>query len=72
MASTSSSGQFKIQNGQIIDPNGNVFVAEGINVYDAQMGEAPKILADFPGLNFIRLNIYNYQIQAPIRRLSRR
>jgi len=57
----SGNGQFQTVNGQIIDPNGNVFRAQGINVYDSQMGNASQILADFPGLNFVRLNVYSYQ-----------
>ena len=61
MSGTASGGQFKTANGQIIDPNGKSFTAEGLNVYDAQMGDAAQILADFPGVNFIRLNVYSYQ-----------
>ncbi len=55
------SGQFSISNGQIIDPNGNVFYARGINLYDSQMGDASQVLAAFPNVNFIRLNVYSYQ-----------
>jgi hypothetical protein len=54
-------GQFQIANGQIINPNGSVFAAQGINLYDSQMGDASDVLADFPDLNFIRLNVYSYQ-----------
>lgn len=61
MSGTTPTGQFKITNGQITDPNGNAFTAEGLNVYDAQMGDAAQILANFPGVNFIRLNVYSYQ-----------
>jgi hypothetical protein len=50
-------GQFHVQNGQIIDPNGNVFTARGINIGLEDMGDASQILADFPGLNFIRLAV---------------
>lgn len=60
-SATNGSGSFQVENGQIISPNGNVFVARGINVYDSQMGDASQILADFPGIDFIRLNVYNYQ-----------
>ena len=56
-----ATGQFQIENGEIISPNGSVFTARGINVYDSQMGDASQILADFPGINFIRLNVYTYQ-----------
>lgn len=56
-------GQFHIQNGQIIDPQGNVFVAHGINVDEE---EAPKAITDnqarplttlFPHINFIRIPV---------------
>src|SRR6185437_628192 len=57
----STTNQFSISNGKIIDPNGNVFTARGINLYDSQMGDAAQVLADFPGINFIRLNVYSYQ-----------
>src|SRR5271167_1823951 len=57
----SGTSQFSTSNGQIVDPNGNVFTARGINVYDNQMGDASQILQDFPGINFIRLNVYSYQ-----------
>ncbi len=56
-----STGQFQTTNGQIISPTGTVFTAQGINVFDSQMGDASQILADFPGLNFVRLNVYSYQ-----------
>lgn len=61
LSATSAAGNFQVENGQIIDPNGNTFVAKGINVFDSQMGNASQILSDFPGINFIRLNVYSYQ-----------
>ena len=61
MSGTNGTGQFQVANGQIIDPNGNVFTAKGINLYDSQMGDATQVLTDFPGLNFIRLNVYSFQ-----------
>jgi hypothetical protein len=56
-----ATGQFQIVNGQIINPNGGVFTAQGVNLYDSQMGDASTVLADFPAVNFIRLNVYSYQ-----------
>src|SRR5487761_2438878 len=56
-----ATGAFQTQNGQIIGPNGQPFVARGLNVYDSDMGQAQQILALFPGVNFIRLNVYSYQ-----------
>ena len=50
--------QFHIVNGQIIDPNGNTFVAHGINIGPQDMTTvAQSGLSTFPGLNFIRLAI---------------
>ena len=62
-ATGASSGtkQFLASNGQIRDPNGNVFTARGIALNDGQLGAANQVLADFPGLNFVRLSVYNYQ-----------
>jgi hypothetical protein len=52
--------QFKTVNGQIIDPNGNVFVAAGIAIDQGYMPQASQMLADFPGLNFIRVAVFSY------------
>lgn len=59
--STAGTSAFRVANGQIVDPTGSVFIARGINVFDTQMGDAAQILATFPGVNFIRLNVYSYQ-----------
>jgi hypothetical protein len=56
-----ATGTFYTSNGTIIGPGGNVFTAEGINVFDWAMGDASQILADFPTINFIRLNCDTYQ-----------
>ena len=50
----SSAGQFSVSNGQIIDPNGNPFVARGINVFPGQV-DAATILQTFPGINAVRV-----------------
>jgi hypothetical protein len=56
-------GQFSISNGKVIDPNGNTFVAHGINVDE---GEAPTAITNaaaqplttlFPHINFIRVPV---------------
>ena len=47
-------GQFHIQNGQIIDPSGNQFIAKGINVFLNQ-ADAATIVSAFPGINAVRL-----------------
>jgi hypothetical protein len=55
-----ASGGFTTANGQIIAPDGSVYIAKGINLYDQAIGSASQVLAAFPGLNFIRLAAYSY------------
>jgi hypothetical protein len=56
-----ASGAFHVANGQIIGPNGQPFIARGINMADSDMGDASAAIALFPGLNFVRLAVYTYQ-----------
>jgi hypothetical protein len=69
MSGTSSS--FHIANGQIIAPNGQAFIAKGINVrwdqLDAVVGNGTNmpLLADFPGLNMVRVNYEDSGWQDP-------
>jgi hypothetical protein len=54
---------FTVSNGKIYDPNGQEFVAAGINVMGFDIGSSPsaeKLQSEFPGINFLRLAIYNY------------
>jgi hypothetical protein len=52
---------FTTSNGKIYDPSGNVFVARGIDVMNGNGNpSAATLQADFPGINFVRLAIYNY------------
>jgi hypothetical protein len=47
--------------GQIIDSAGNVFVPRGVNVmYGNGNPSAATLKGTFPGINFVRLAIYNY------------
>lgn len=49
--------------GVILDANGQKFVPRGINVMNWNTGSNPSaatLKATFPGINFIRLAIYNY------------
>ena len=48
--------QFHVSNGQIIDPDGNVFVARGMDIGPQDMTSVAQSLGTtFPGTNFIRL-----------------
>src|SRR5271168_671825 len=60
MSGTTSS--FQIANGQIIAPNGQTFIAKGINIrWDQLSGavDSGQLLQDFPGLNMVRVNYEN-------------
>ncbi len=60
-ARAQSSGSFQAANGRIIDPNGQPFIARGVNVLNGGSNpSAAKLQADFPGINFVRLAIYKY------------
>jgi hypothetical protein len=55
-------GAFHVANGQIIGPDGKVFIARGFNIYDDLIGGAlDQILAVYHGVNFIRVGIHSYQ-----------
>ncbi len=54
---------FSVQNGRLIGPNGQPFVAKGINIGDWVLSQAignasaQPLTTDFPGVNFVRLDI---------------
>lgn len=55
-------GQFTTQNGQIIGPDGQVFVARGLSILDAKLDQAVgddgnPLLSLFPGINFVRIAV---------------
>src|ERR1700712_4226725 len=52
VAMAAGTGRFYISGGQIIDPDGNVFIAKGINLGDPS--PATQLTKLFPGINFIR------------------
>lgn len=52
---------FGILDGKIYTPQQTVFVPHGINLYDNNMPAAGQVLGAFPGINFIRLDVYSYQ-----------
>lgn len=55
-----ASAGFHIANEQIVDPSGKVFVAKGINLSAEQIGDADTVIALFPGVNFIRVPVTQY------------
>ena len=58
---TAATGRFQTVNGQVLDPGGKVFTARGINISPSQMDAANQVLALFPGLNFVRVTVIDYQ-----------
>jgi hypothetical protein len=64
---TTSTGQFTVSNGEIFAPDGSQFVARGIDVMDTGSDpSAATLLQDFPGINFVRLAIYDYASPAAL------
>ena len=61
MSGTTSTGAYHTSNGQIIAPNGAAFVARGVNVMEGNNPSAAVLQQDFPGINFVRLAVYNYE-----------
>src|SRR5689334_2485679 len=55
--SSCTTGRFSVRDGQVVDSTGNVFVARGVNEMDPNTVD--QMLADFPGLNFVRLPVHN-------------
>jgi hypothetical protein len=53
-------GGFTTSNGQIIAPDGSVFIAKGIGVIEGNEPSLSTLQADFPGINFVRYAIYDY------------
>lgn len=59
---------YTTSNGQIFDPNGKVFVANGINVMNnpGYNPSAATMSQDFPSMNFLRLAVYSYDSPASL------
>ena len=49
-----TSMRFSVSEGSIIAPDGNPFVAKGINIYSSQVS-ADLILSTFPSINMVRI-----------------
>ena len=66
VATATTANNFSVANGNIIAPDGSVFIARGINVYDGAQGQVSTNAAGqplttlFPGVNFIRLATFQY------------
>jgi hypothetical protein len=58
---------FSIYNGNIIAPDGNVYLGGGVNISDSEMSSVitsasgGPITALFPGINMVRVACYSYQ-----------
>jgi hypothetical protein len=63
---TTPNGNFQDFGGEIVDPNGNQFIARGVAVMDTAMSSASTgpsgapLTTLFPGINFVRLAAYSY------------
>jgi hypothetical protein len=65
----SPTGNFRVSDGQIIGPNGRVWIGAGVDLHSANLGAAaafapgttlPLIVKQFPGINLIRVTSLNY------------
>lgn len=65
-SNSTSGGSFEVSNGQIIGPNGQPFVADGVDVMEGNQPSAATLQQDFPGINFVRLAIYDYASPATL------
>jgi Cellulase (glycosyl hydrolase family 5) len=64
--SPAAAGGFGTLNGQIYTPDGQVFVPNGIDVIEGNEPSVSTLLQDFPGINFVRLAIYDYASPATL------
>lgn len=60
---TAPAGSFSVSGGKLLGPNGQPFIARGVNFSDNDSGQmgmsAATLLRIMPGVNFIRLACYN-------------
>ena len=58
-AKQNATGHFYAQGGQVIGPDGTPFLARGVN--DGNIaGDAQRLIDTFPGLNMVRVPVFNY------------
>lgn len=66
-ANTGAAGPgFTTAGGEIIGPNGQPFTARGVDVLEGNQPSAATLEADFPGINYVRLAIYDYASPASL------
>jgi hypothetical protein len=47
--------------GALVDPSGNPFLARGVNLSDASLGDAKTILTTYTGINLVRVLAHKFQ-----------
>jgi hypothetical protein len=58
-AGGAASSGFTTSNGNILAPDGSVFIAKGIDVMEGDQPSVSTLKADFPGINFVRFAVYD-------------
>src|ERR1700733_12245848 len=58
MSGTTNTNQFTVSSGQIIGPNGQPFVARGVDVVDSDISSIGNAIeTNFPGTNMVRIAV---------------
>jgi hypothetical protein len=58
-AGGAASSGFTTSNGNILAPDGSVFIAKGIDIMEGDEPSVSTLKADFPGINFVRFAVYD-------------
>jgi hypothetical protein len=66
MTDGAATGSFYVAGGKIVDPSGSAFVAHGVDVLQGNQPSASTLQSDFPGVNFVRLAVYDYSNQSDL------
>lgn len=61
-----ATGGFTTRNGLIYGPNGQPFQARGVDVMEGNEPSAATLEADFPGINYVRLALYDHPSAASL------
>ena len=61
-----AAGGFTTRNGLIYGPNGQPFQARGVDVMEGNEPSAATLEAAFPGINYVRLALYDYPSAASL------